>query len=510
MAKMSMYRLATGRVAAADLKSVMEAIIDLGFQIQTRNKFLLVAQLLTDISIFDTVYAMSDEEYQNIYGELTGGKLLTENTGYNPDEWKDEEKSPYDMLDVDNLPPEQQQLVKKKSIRSMVALLKRAGQLEQMAELISKLKNAGFKMDTREAALQVLMLLAQSGKGYASETAAFMGDMSDEDYIYLVGGPSAPPSHSAPAAPGVDVPPQSVSPPVTQPSQPLPPQTPPPLPKAQVQPTPVPPPLPGKAVQPTPAQPSQVDRRTPGVLSATPQMQFSKLKFDPEQKTKLKSEMHKNFDEMADRAQKEVPYNRVMLGDDIVGPDGRNLLVKNKSQPSRDPAVLANEKPDTRIKAGQYVANYDKGMTEAMVLGATPQGKLVVVTFPDGGGTDPGAQLAVWDPVRDNLRFSAHQAPIRVAMVNILAQMGGGQAQDPHGNPIVPGDMIDDPNNTSMQNGGQVTDIKQDGSIIYQNDQGQKVMKNPGSSVEVIKREGPDGQISQTPQQPGVGGPVMT
>lgn len=116
----------------------------------------------------------------------------------------------------------------------------------------------------------------------------------------------------------------------------------------------------------------------------------------------------------------------------------------------------------------------------------------------------PSQETDIW--AYNEIQVSKHQASKQASVsMSTVAQMmmpstQPGSAQDAQGNPVLPGDMIQQPDG-----GGTVVDIKQDGKIVYEDERGQKLMKEPGTQFEVIKPEQPGSGGGQG----GVGGPQM-
>jgi hypothetical protein len=524
MAKITMHRLATGKVAAEDLASVIAKLSALGFDVSTRAKFVNVSHFLVDQAPFDAAMSMDDAAYQEIQGAAVGGKLVDDvnNSKYDPSEWSEAEK-PH-TVDLSGVPQETlNEYVKPSSKKiSMVGLIQKAAQVDKLLGLIKDLGAAGFRTDNRETMYQILAILTSSTAGVkrAGTAATMVANLTDEQYAKVLAGEGealmGPPGSSA--AP-LHIPSAPVQMEKTGPNwskgmfgkQPEAPQAQPPA---------------ATPAQLPVSQPST--RGTPGVLPAGPQVQLSTTKFVDTQKANVKGEMTSHFDDLVAKAKQVVPgFKTGLLGDDL------DVRVRNKSEPpaiKKNPSLIKQEPVATPVKVGGWVANYDRTdmtslsgqggdgvMYEAMAIGTAPNDGLVVVTFPDGSGNDRSGEFAVWYPKKDNIRLSSHQSvkmpKVSIKMTNVVAQMAQGQAQDQNGQPIVPGSMIQDPNGMNNQNGGQVVDVKQDGSVIYQNDQGEKVMKSPGAPVEVIKQEDQSGQVQELPDQPqqsgGVGGPNM-
>lgn len=215
-------------------------------------------------------------------------------------------------------------------------------------------------------------------------------------------------------------------------------------------------------------------------------------------KKSLVVDMASQYSELA----KQAPGAKVAYGEILPGSNGAPIKIKDMNGGKNGPSV----------RAGMYVYNQD-GQQEGMVIGSDGANKLYVVKFPTGmpDSWDVNGDIRAMATVGMGTLNRDGVVDPRLFEAKITAQMSQGQALDSQGNPILPGALIQDPNNQMGQNGGQVLDIKQNGAIIYQNDSGEKVEKMPGSPVEIIKQEDQNGQIQQTPslpqQTPGVGGP---
>lgn len=377
---------------------------------------------------------------------------------------------------------------------------------DETAGFMATLFNLGFKIYDYASGMKVLSLIPNHP--LAKKLSAVPQEQWKPLFDEALQTPKKEPKAPSPAEPAAPAPAPQVTkkmPEVTTPAFRAPvaptPQAPPQAPSA--------PPEQAKPVGPTgpmaPASPHmQMDFKPPQMQPLSIQPGETPK---PHNKKILIGELANQYESLA----KQLPEGAKKVG------FGESVGILIKTQDGRN---------DVPAKGGAFVflqppkgSGEIKG-EEAMVIGSDGKRTLYVTAFPSG-------MFKAWNVGKDEVRVSSGAGlgmgtglPKReggFTMKKLVSQVGPppntsppGEAQDMKGNPIMPGNMIMDPNQPTSAP-VQISQIMPDGGLIYEDAGGQKVTKEPGAQVEVIKQEQPGstGGPAQAPQTPGVGGPNM-